>query len=142
MFFGQKPLAVVASTNHVDTLISASTEINGNISFEGSIKIAGTVQGSVKPKGVDSKNKNSDIVTIESGATVNGDIHGDSVIINSIVNGNIVANSVYLGAKAKITGDYAINYKVLQIEPGALLECRLVNTQHKSAPAADNTKAE
>lgn len=142
MFFGQKPLAVVTSTNHVDTLISASTEIHGNISFEGSIKIAGTVQGSVKPKSADSKNKNSDIVTVESGATVNGDIHGDSVIINSTVNGNINANSVYLGAKAKITGDFSINYKVLQIEPGALLECRLVNSQHKTLPSTDNAKVD
>ena len=99
--------------NTIDTLIGISTDLKGDITFTGGLRIDGKVKGNITARSDD----NSTLVLSEN-ATVTGDVRVPHMVVNGKIKGNVVsAERLELQAKADITGD--VSYKVLEIAAGA-----------------------
>ena len=115
--------------NRIDTLIGAGTVIDGDISFSGGMRIDGEVNGNVTAI----PGKPSTLVLSEQGS-VNGEVNVTHLVVNGEILGAVTASEyLELHAKARVTGD--VNYKILEIQVGAILEGRLININ-----AADQDK--
>ena len=115
--------------NRIDTLIGAGTVIDGDISFSGGMRIDGEVNGNVTAI----PGKPSTLVLSEQGS-VNGEVNVTHLVVNGEILGAVTASEyLELHAKARVTGD--VNYKILEIQVGAILEGRLTNIN-----AADQDK--
>ncbi len=107
--------------SRIDTLIGAGVVIQGNISFSGGMRIDGEVNGNV----IAIPGKPSTLVLSEQGC-VNGEIGVTHLVVNGAICGTVTASEyLELHAKAKVEGD--VNYKILEIQVGAILEGRLIN---------------
>lgn len=109
-----------------DTLIGSNTEITGNISSNGMVRIDGEVNGNIKIEG--------DIFLGES-SVINGDVTASNVNIAGKVKGNIFTSGVLkLLPTAKLTGD--IQVKAFVSEEGSVFEgmCRMADTAENSTP--------
>ena len=110
--FGKK-VKVTTSVAGVNSIISEGTSVHGPITFKGAIKVAGDVQGSLN--GTDEKDNTS--VIVESSGTISGNIKCQNVIVSGVVEGDIVADSVYISKTGRVHGK--VTYKGLQMEPGS-----------------------
>jgi cytoskeletal protein CcmA (bactofilin family) len=105
--------------NHIDTLIGAGTVIDGNVLFTGGMRIDGQVNGNV----IAASGKPSTLVLSELGS-VQGEVRVTHLVVNGMITGSVTASEyLELHAKARVTGD--VNYKVLEIQVGAVLDGRL-----------------
>lgn len=111
---GPKPAAV-------DTLIGRQTEVLGDVRFAGGLHVDGKIKGSVTTLGAD---KSATLSVSESG-TIEGDVRVPTMILNGTVIGDVRATErLSLAAKARVTGN--VHYKVLQMEPGAMINGQLL----------------
>ena len=118
MFFkkNQKP------QNRIDTLIGATTVIEGDIEFSGGLRIDGTVRGHVTEISVQ-----AGMLILSEQGHVDGTINVSHAMINGVVNGPVnVSEYVELQAKAKVIGD--LRYKTLEMFVGAVVEGMLIHT--------------
>jgi cytoskeletal protein CcmA (bactofilin family) len=118
MFFkkNQKP------QNRIDTLIGATTVIEGDIEFSGGLRIDGTVRGHV----TEVSSQPGMLILSEQGH-VDGTINVSHAMINGVVNGPVnVSEYVELQTKAKVIGD--LRYKTLEMFVGAVVEGKLIHT--------------
>ena len=101
------------SIESFDTLIGAATRIEGRMVVNKSIRLDGTIEGSIE--------SNADTqVTVAIGHTglVHGDVRAHRVLVNGQVDGNIYAREkCELHETSKVKGD--IHYGLLGIEHGA-----------------------
>ena len=98
----------------ITTIIGAGAECNGDFSAEGSVRIDGTVNGSVSASGA---------VILGATGVVNGDVTAKSAIVGGEVIGNISApDKVELTATAKVLGDITTN--VIIIDEKAVFQGR------------------
>ncbi len=101
------------SLESFDTLIGAATKIDGRMVDNKSIRLDGTIDGSIEsPAGTQ--------VTVAIGKTglVHGDVRAHRVLVNGQVDGNIYAREkCELHETSKVKGD--IHYGLLGIEHGA-----------------------
>jgi cytoskeletal protein CcmA (bactofilin family) len=101
------------SLESFDTLIGAATKIEGRMVVNKSIRLDGTIEGSIE--------SNTDThVTVAIGNTglVHGDVRAHRVLVNGQVDGNIYAREkCELHETSKVKGD--IHYGLLGIEHGA-----------------------
>lgn len=108
--------------NRIDTLIGADTVIDGNISFDGGMRIDGQVNGNITA----GAGKPSTLVLSEQGC-VNGDVSVTHLVVNGVIRGNVTASEyLELHAKARVTGD--VHYKILEIQVGGILDGRLIHS--------------
>ncbi len=115
--------------NRIDTLIGAGTVVDGNIGFSGGMRIDGRINGNV----IAEPGKPSTLVISEQGSVV-GEVSVTHLVVNGGIRGQVTASEyLELHAKARVTGD--VNYKILEIQMGAILEGRLINMN-----AADQDK--
>lgn len=106
--------------NHIDTLIGAGTKIVGDISFTGGLRVDGEVVGNIRP----SDEESSTLILSESGK-IEGEVRVGHLVVNGSITGPIfAAQSLELQSKAKIKGD--VEYLVLEIQPGAVVEGRFL----------------
>jgi len=126
MFFGKssgKP------QSRIDCLIGADTDIAGNVTFSGGLRVDGLVRGNI----VQSGGKPSTVVLSEK-ARVEGEIRVSHVVINGTVKGPILgAEYVELQPKAVMHGD--VEYRKIEIHLGAVLAGRLL---HSAEARAEN----
>jgi len=101
------------SSESFDTLIGTGTRIEGRMVVNKSIRLDGTIEGSIE--------SNADThVTVAIGHTglVHGDVRAHRVLVNGQVDGNIYAREkCELLETSKVKGD--IHYGLLGIEHGA-----------------------
>lgn len=97
----------------LETMIGAGTSIDGDVAFEGGLRIDGTVQGTVSaPDGSGSR------LVISDQAVVEGEVQVPNVIINGRVKGNVYASErLELHARSRVEGD--LYYEVIKMEEGA-----------------------
>lgn len=96
-----------------DTLIGAATRIEGRMVVNKSIRLDGTIEGSIE-------SASDQHVTVAIGHTglVQGDVRAHRVLVNGQVDGNIYAREkCELLETSKVKGD--IHYGLLGIEHGA-----------------------
>lgn len=122
---------IVATDVH--TILGPESKFQGNLSFEGTVRIDGHFKGDVNT---------NDVLVVGPGAKVEAEIHVGSIVINGEVNGNIFAkNAVEIHAPAKVRGN--ISTPVLVIDRGVIFEgsCKMEALTDK-ATFSSTSKAE
>lgn len=115
------------ANTHYDTLISAKTEIVGDVKFTGGLHVDGLIKGSLLAE------PDSDaVVRISDKGRVEGQIHAPNVVINGNVTGDVHAGKyIELAKKAHVNGD--VYYHAMEMVLGAQVNGKL-NHQAKGAP--------
>lgn len=106
--------------NRIDCLIGAGTVIEGDLTFDGGLRVDGRVHGNVNS----AEGKPGTLVLSEA-ARIEGEIRVSHVVINGAVVGPVhAADYVELQSKANVTGD--VYYRTLEMHLGAVVQGRLV----------------
>lgn len=106
--------------NTIDTLIGSRTELKGDLTFSGGLRIDGKLKGNVTAKG----EGNSTLILSEN-ALIIGNVTVPHMIINGTIKGTVrAAERIELQPKAEIAGD--VYYKVLEVALGAVINGNLV----------------
>lgn len=106
--------------NRIDCLIGAGTLIEGDLTFDGGLRVDGRVHGNV----ISVEGKPGTLVLSEA-ARIEGEIRVSHVVINGTVVGPVhAADYVELQSKANVTGD--VYYRTLEMQLGAVVQGRLV----------------
>ena len=108
-------------------VIADGAHFKGQIKNARAIEINGTVEADLK----------ADKVTIGSDGKFVGAINADLVVISGHYDGNMDAGSIWATATAQIAGK--IQYKTLQMDRGAALNCRVVNNWKPEKTKAKKT---
>ncbi|WP_293780523.1 polymer-forming cytoskeletal protein [uncultured Oxalicibacterium sp.] len=125
----------------IDSLIGASTTINGDVRFKGGLRIDGQVKGDVIAEADEIS-----MLVISEHARVEGEVRVAHLLVNGEVLGSVHSSELLeLQPKARITGD--VHYKALEMHGGAIVSGKLTPettqtpllTLAKSAVAANNT---
>lgn len=104
---------------NIDCLISAKTKVEGDIHFEGGLRVDGQVFGNL------SGNASSTLIVSDQ-ARLEGEVRASLAVINGTVKGSVhTTERLELQSKARITGD--VHYRTLEMHPGAVVEGRLVH---------------
>jgi cytoskeletal protein CcmA (bactofilin family) len=106
-------------------VIANGAHFKGKIKNAPVIEINGTVEADLK----------ADKVTIGSGGKFVGAVNADLVVISGQYDGNMDAGSIWATATAQIAGK--IQYKTLQMDRGAALNCRVI---HNWSPEKAKTR--
>ena len=106
--------------NRIDCLIGAGTVIEGDLTFDGGLRVDGRVHGNVSSV----EGKPGTLVLSEA-ARIEGEIRVSHVVVNGTVVGPVhAADYVELQSKANVTGD--VYYRTLEMHLGAVVQGRLV----------------
>lgn len=122
-------------SSRIDTLIGRGTEINGDISFTGGLRIDGSVNGTIY-----TQNDDSAVLTLSEQGQITGEIKVPNLVINGSITGDVYALAhVELAPKAKIKGN--VYYRLLEIAMGAEVNGQLIHMAEDDKAMA-NTKHE
>jgi cytoskeletal protein CcmA (bactofilin family) len=116
----------------LDTLIGQHTQIKGDVTFSGGLRIDGSVTGNIFA------DKDSDaVLTLSDQGHIEGDVKVPNLLINGTISGNVYAvQHVELAAKAKIKGN--VYYHMLEMAMGAEVNGQLIRmTEEKSDAILD-----
>lgn len=109
--------------NTIDSLIGASTRIEGNLYFKGGLRIDGHVKGNVIAESGDTS-----MLVISEQAKIEGEIRVAHLVVNGEIVGPVYSTELLeLQPKARITGD--VYYKALEMHGGALVSGKLTHDQ-------------
>lgn len=98
------------NTERICAIIDEGCRFEGNLSFNGIVRISGTVVGSIF---------SNDTLIISEGAVVNADIHANVIIISGAVKGNLKATSrVEIKKPARFEG--SVTAPSLIVEEGVI----------------------
>lgn len=128
MFFNKRKKFISSNSELFDSVVGEGIEVHGRIVADKSIRIDGTVHGSIE------RSADGADVTVAIGAEgkVFGDINGHRVLVGGWVEGNIYASErVELHGLAHVVGD--ITYADIGIEPGAEVLGLLIKRSGKKA---------
>ncbi len=107
--------------NRIDSLIGATTRIEGNIFFSGGLRVDGAVRGNIAGL----PDQPATLVVSEQ-ARIDGEVQAAHVVVNGTINGPVDAReTLELQAGSRVKGD--IHYKSIEIQQGAVIEGRLVH---------------
>lgn len=135
--FGSNKKKEEVNTNRIDSLIGEGTIIQGDIQFQGGLRMEGKIIGNVQIGDVPG------VLMLGPKGEVEGDIQVTHLIVDGTIRGSIHAeNMVELRPTARVLGN--IHYGALEIHPGAVFEGHMVS--HKipllSALSAPNATPE
>ena len=106
--------------SRIDTLVGADTRIQGDMTFNGGLRVDGVIIGHVS----ETAGTPSTIILSEHGR-IEGAVTAAKIVLNGVVIGPVkAAQFIELQTKARITGD--LHYKSLEMHTGAVIEGRLV----------------
>ncbi|MEX0739567.1 MAG: polymer-forming cytoskeletal protein [Pseudohongiella sp.] len=110
------------------TLISAATELDGDLKFDGELIVEGRVTGNI------SAAEDSDaVLRVAEQGVIEGEINVPNVVVNGTVTGDIHAcKHIELAAKALISGD--VHYQLLEMVMGARVNGSLLCNSEQSQP--------
>lgn len=94
-----------------DTILGVGTQLKGDLTASGHVRIEGTLVGDVTAQGR---------VALGEKATVEGDITGEAVIVSGVVRGDIVARSVSVLHTGRVWGD--LRLERLATEEGGFMQ--------------------
>ncbi|MDR1647026.1 MAG: polymer-forming cytoskeletal protein [Zoogloeaceae bacterium] len=116
MFGASKPAAAV--NQKIVSLIDQGTRIEGNIRFNGGLRVDGEICGQVQAASSDAA-----LILSEHGS-IRGEVDVPHLSTNGSIHGPVRAASLHLQTKARIVGD--VTYSRIMIELGAVIEGRMV----------------
>jgi cytoskeletal protein CcmA (bactofilin family) len=98
----------------INTLLGRGSEFEGKLTFEGTVRIDGTLRGEVF---------SDDVLIVGEGARVEAEVDVGEIIIQGTVHGNIRAKrSIEILTPGRVKGD--ITTPSLQIDKGVIFEGR------------------
>lgn len=107
--------------SRIDSLIGATTRIEGNVFFSGGLRVDGAVRGNVAAL----PDQPGTLVVSEQ-ATIDGEVQAAHVVVNGTINGPVNATeSLELQPGSRVKGD--VHYKSVEMHQGAVVEGRLVH---------------
>ncbi|MGB5326064.1 MAG: polymer-forming cytoskeletal protein [Pseudomonadales bacterium] len=113
------------------TFIASGTELAGELRFSGQVAVQGVVRGNL----VADQAAADASVHVMPGGKVEGDIVAPTIVIESIVEGNIYANKrVELAAGAEVCGD--VHYQVIEMVQGSQVNGNLLYSPAQSSAIA------
>ena len=116
-------------TAHVATALGKGSQISGKLSFEGTVRIDGQVDGEISAQ---------ESVVVGEGAIVKAQVTADSIIITGTVTGDIIARRrVEIRAPGKLYGNIAT--PSLVIHDGVVFEGRCSMGTSDAQQAQRNT---
>jgi cytoskeletal protein CcmA (bactofilin family) len=120
-----------SNKNTIDSLIGASTRIEGNIHFKGGLRIDGHITGNV----IGDVGEASMLVISEQ-AKIEGEVRGAHLVVNGEIIGPVHSTELLeLQPKARIRGD--VSYKTLEMHGGALVAGKLTHGQNGELAAGE-----
>jgi len=125
----RKKNALSGFNNTGRSFVSESLQIEGDLHATGAVDVAGLITGNVY---VDEMN-------ILDKGSVKGNLHARKLEIDGHVDGEITADSIYLGANAVIKGDLVFNVS-LKTEEGADLDGYIKKTAVKDKVLEEELK--
>ena len=127
--FGRKKQHV--PQKQIDSLIGASTTIEGDVDFVGGLRVDGRVKGHIH-----SSSSGPSTLVISEKAVVDGEIRVSHVVVDGAVNGPIYASEyLELLPNARITGD--VSYRTLEMQVGAVVDGRLLHMQQETVDVVE-----
>jgi cytoskeletal protein CcmA (bactofilin family) len=103
-----------SAVGEINTLLGKGSEFEGKLTFEGTVRIDGTLKGQVFSE---------DVLIVGEGARLEAEVDIGSIIIQGTVVGNIRAKkSIEILAPGRVKGD--ITTPSLQIDKGVIFEGR------------------
>jgi len=113
------------------SLLSANLTIIGDIESDGTVRIDGRLEGSVR---------RAAIVVLGTGASIKGNITAREVLVGGTVEGNIdAADRIELQSSAVVTGD--IDAGAILIREGGIIRGRLLVRRVETEPTEPSRKA-
>ncbi|MFZ6752540.1 bactofilin family protein [Undibacterium sp. Dicai25W] len=107
--------------NTIDSLIGATTRIEGDLHFKGGLRIDGHICGNVI-----ADVEASSMLVISEQAVIDGEVRAAHVVVNGVINGPVFSTELLeLQPKARISGD--VHYKTLEMLSGALVSGKLTH---------------
>ena len=106
--------------NRIDTLVGTETRIEGDIHFNGGLRVDGAIRGNVSEQ-----NGTPSTLIISEHGRVEGAVTAAKIVLNGKVIGPVKSSHfIELQTKARITGD--LYYKSLEMHTGAVIEGKLI----------------
>lgn len=111
------------SPDGVISIIAAGMKVVGDCTTEGTIRIEGTVEGTVEA---------GKAVVVGKDGLVDGHVHTQDAVIGGRITGSLVAASrLELQATAQVDGD--VRARRMQLEEGAVLNGKVAMGEHAAA---------
>jgi cytoskeletal protein CcmA (bactofilin family) len=111
----------------IDSLIGVGTVVDGNIRFAGGVRIDGEVKGDVSAV----EGAPSSTLVLSEQARIEGAVNVAHLVTNGTIVGNVaVSESLEMQPRARIIGD--VNYSLIEMHQGAVIEGRLVHHSEKT----------
>ena len=106
--------------NRIDSLIGATTRIEGNVVFSGGLRVDGMVRGSVS-----ALTDQPGTLVVSADARIDGEVQAAHIVVDGTIHGPVHATeSLELQAGSRVKGD--VYHKSIEIHQGAVVEGRLV----------------
>jgi cytoskeletal protein CcmA (bactofilin family) len=107
--------------NRIDSLIGATTRIEGNVFFSGGLRVDGQIRGNVA-----AMPDQPGTLVISEHARIEGEVRAAHLVVNGTIVGPVDASeSLELQANSRVKGD--VHYKSVEMQQGAVVEGRLVH---------------
>lgn len=100
-------------------IISPGTRIEGRLEVAETVRFHGQLKGELH-------GTPGSRITLSEDSSVEGEIRGDSLVIEGFVEGNVRADRVLIRGNARVRGKLAS--PDLRIEPGAVVEAQIQRT--------------
>ncbi len=125
---------------HIDTLIGVHSSFNGDLTFEGAVRIDGRFEGNIR-------SIKEGTLIVSQGAEICGEVHVPSLVLHGLIKGNVHASrSLKVGETGCINGD--VEYRMITLAEGAAINgrCSRITDQaaaHQKAtpPAKESSPA-
>jgi len=121
----KEPLTQTHSENqHIDTLIGEHSHFNGELRFEGAVRIDGKFEGNVR-------SSNDGTLIVSESAQIVGEVDVPNLLLHGTVCGNVRASkSLKIGPTGKLNGD--MEYSVVSLAEGAAVNGRCNRLEDKA----------
>ena len=113
--------------NEIESLVAASTRVEGDLIFSGGLRVDGEVRGNVIAQdGPDC------VLVVSEHAHIEGEVRCANVVVNGVIEGSVFCTELLeLQPKGRIVGD--VHYKMLEMHGGAMVTGKLTH-QEPSEP--------
>ena len=106
--------------SRIDTLVGVETRIEGDLHFNGGLRVDGAIRGSVSEQ-----NGTPSTLILSEHGKIEGAVTAAKIVLNGKVIGAVKSSHfIELQTKARITGD--LYYKSLEMHTGAVIEGKLI----------------
>ena len=106
--------------SRIDTLVGVETRIEGDLHFNGGLRVDGAIRGSVSEQ-----NGTPSTLILSEHGKIEGAVTAAKIVLNGKVIGPVKSSHfIELQTKARIIGD--LYYKSLEMHTGAVIEGKLI----------------